>query len=73
MIAQQVHFCPCCRTPLSQEQRFGRLRPISPACGWVFFPDPQVAAAAVLTNQAGEVLLVPRANEPHRGCWRLPE
>jgi ADP-ribose pyrophosphatase YjhB (NUDIX family) len=51
--------------------RFGRLRPVCPACGWIYFADPKVAAA-VLVEQEGKVLLVRRANEPQRGLWTLP-
>ena len=72
MIAEQVHFCPRCGTSLIQQNRFGRLRPVCPACDWVFFPDPKVAVAVVLANPAGEVLLVRRANDPYRGRWTLP-
>jgi ADP-ribose pyrophosphatase YjhB (NUDIX family) len=68
MIADQMNFCPRCGTPLAQQNRFGRLRPVCPACDWIFFPDPKVAAA-VLVNQNGGVLLVRRANDPYRGCW----
>jgi 8-oxo-dGTP diphosphatase len=65
------HYCPICATPLVLEARFGRERSICPACGWIHFADPKVAAA-VLVEQDGEVLLVRRANEPQRGLWTLP-
>lgn len=47
------------------------MRPVCPACGWIHFVDPKVAAA-VLVIQDGFVLLVRRANEPFRGLWTLP-
>jgi ADP-ribose pyrophosphatase YjhB (NUDIX family) len=50
---------------------FGAERPECPACGWIYFEDPKVAAA-VLVEQAGRVLLTRRVNEPHRGEWSLP-
>ena len=50
---------------------FGAVRPECPACGWIYFEDPKVAAA-VLVEQAGRVLLTRRVNEPHRGEWSLP-
>jgi 8-oxo-dGTP diphosphatase len=56
---------------MTQADRFGRLRPVCPACRWTYFPDPKVAAA-VLVEAEGQVLLVRRANDPLRGLWTLP-
>jgi len=67
----EIHFCLRCGAPLAQGERFGKVRPVCPACGWVYFADPKVAAAA-LVEQAGRVLLVRRANDPLRGLWTLP-
>jgi ADP-ribose pyrophosphatase YjhB (NUDIX family) len=67
----QVKFCPCCGTPVQLEFQFGQERPVCPACGWLHFADPKVAAA-VLVEQAGQVLLVQRANDPFKGLWTLP-
>jgi 8-oxo-dGTP diphosphatase len=50
---------------------FGTNRPECPACGWIYFEDPKVAAA-VLVEQDGRVLLTRRVNEPHQGEWSLP-
>ncbi len=71
MIAEKINFCPQCGTALLLEERFGRLRPCCPQCGWVFFPDPKVAAA-VLVEQEGRVLLARRVNDPARGLWTMP-
>lgn len=54
-----------------EAEKFGRLRPVCPRCGWIYFQDPKVAAA-VLIEEDGRVLLVRRANEPFRGLWTLP-
>lgn len=54
-----------------QAERFGRVRPLCPACGWVYFADPKVAAA-VLIEQDGKVLLVRRSVDPMRGRWTMP-
>jgi len=56
---------------MGSAERFGRLRPVCPQCGWIFFTNPKVAAA-VLVEQNGRVLLVRRVNEPFRGLWTLP-
>lgn len=53
------------------EPRFGDIRPACPVCGWVYFADPKVAAAA-LVEQDGRVLLVRRVAEPFAGMWTLP-
>ena len=67
----QVKFCPRCGTPVTLEERFGKLHPVCPQCEWIHFEDPKVAAA-VLVEQDGRVLLVRRVNEPFRGFWTLP-
>jgi ADP-ribose pyrophosphatase YjhB (NUDIX family) len=64
-------FCPRCATQLNLEERFGRLRPVCPKCGWIHFVDPKVAAG-VLVIRDDSILLVRRVNEPYRGLWTLP-
>ncbi|MCI0520804.1 MAG: NUDIX hydrolase [Chloroflexi bacterium] len=67
----EVNYCLRCGAALEIAPRFGRPRPVCPRCDWVFFPDPKVAAAA-LVEEDGRVLLVRRVNEPARGLWTLP-
>ena len=71
MATTEFNYCPRCAAPVNHEQRFGRVRPVCPQCGWIHFVDPKVAAA-VLIEQDGRILLVRRANEPFRGLWTLP-
>ena len=71
MANTEFKFCPRCATQLNLEERFGRMRPICPRCGWIHFVDPKVAAA-VLVLRDESVLLVRRVNEPFRGLWTLP-
>ncbi|HEY3312116.1 MAG TPA: NUDIX hydrolase [Anaerolineales bacterium] len=71
MRPENVNFCPRCGQPVVSEYHFGQYRPVCPACGWMFFADPKVAVA-VLVEREGRILLVQRANEPHRGLWTLP-
>ncbi len=71
MNESQVRYCPRCATALIRAPRAGRPRPVCPACDWIYFPDPKVAAA-VLVERDGEVLLVRRVNNPHIGLWTLP-
>ncbi len=49
----------------------GHPHPVCPGCGWVYFPDPKVAAAVHLIRD-DRVLLVRRIFDPHRGEWTLP-
>jgi len=68
---EHVNFCPRCGAAVAHEDKFGKVRPVCPQCGWIYFVDPKVAAA-VLVEQDGRVLLVRRVNEPFRGLWTLP-
>jgi len=69
--SSEVNFCLRCGTALERGARFGSIRPFCPKCGWVFFPDPKVAVAALI-EQDGSILLARRANDPKRGLWTLP-
>ena len=71
MANTEFKFCPRCATQLSLEERFGKMRPVCPECGWIHFVDPKVAAAVLVTRNES-VLLVRRVNEPFRGLWTLP-
>jgi ADP-ribose pyrophosphatase YjhB (NUDIX family) len=71
MNADEVNYCVRCGTPVIRQERVGRLRPVCPACDWIFFPDPRVAVAVVVRKNS-DVLLVQRANPPRKGYWTLP-
>ncbi len=64
-------YCPYCATRLEMRERFQRVRPTCPACGYVQFRDPKVAVIALVTWQ-GHVLLIRRGVEPMAGRWALP-
>ncbi len=68
---RSIHFCPHCGTPVQSQLRHGEYRPTCPSCGWIYFPDPKVAAA-VLVRKDGQVLLTQRSYEPDQGKWALP-
>lgn len=70
-LAESVAFCPRCGARLVQQERFNQLRPVCPACDWVYFADPKVAAG-VLVQRGETVLLVRRAIDPQRGLWTVP-
>jgi len=71
MLADEVNFCPRCGTGVIQTLHFGCLRPSCPKCEWIFFPDPKVAVAVLVTVN-GEILLVRRIHPPQKGRWTLP-
>lgn len=71
MNLERYHYCPQCGNPLTEGTHFGKTRQSCPACGWVRFADPKVAAG-VLVERDGTVLLVQRNNSPGRGMWTLP-
>jgi ADP-ribose pyrophosphatase YjhB (NUDIX family) len=66
-----MKFCPECGGPLEQRQAYGRVRPVCPACGYIGFRDPKVAAAVIVARD-GAILLTRRAHDPGRGLWGLP-
>ena len=79
-LTTEINYCPRCGNSISHETRFGKVRPVCPQCGWIYFANPKVAAAVLVTTNAslgtnaprGGVLLIRRANDPFRGLWTLP-
>ena len=71
MIESEVKYCPRCGDTLNSANRAGRNRPVCPSCDWIYFPDPKVAAAA-LVERDEKVLLVRRVMQPYQGFWTLP-
>lgn len=64
-------FCPRCAAPLELRLQAGEKRLSCPACGWVHYEDPKVAAGA-LVLRGREVLLVRRVLYPYTGQWSIP-
>ncbi len=52
------------------EVRYGRPRPVCPACGFIHFANPRVAAV-VFVAEGDRVLLVRRSVAPEKGGWAL--
>lgn len=63
--------CLRCGTRMVERVSYGRPRAVCPACGYVHFEDPKVAAA-VIVERAGKILLVRRSFGPEEGKWSLP-
>ncbi len=69
--ADAVNYCLRCGAAVVEEERYGRVRPVCPRCGWIYFADPKVAAG-VLVEEKGRILLVRRAHNPLKGLWTFP-
>ncbi len=67
-------FCPRCAAPLKNKLIDGRpvLTCTRESCGFEFFQDSKPVGAGLVLNTKGEVLLVKRARDPHKGHWQLP-
>jgi 8-oxo-dGTP diphosphatase len=52
--------------------REGKERPTCDKCGWIFYKNAVPAVACLVTNEAGEVLLIKRKFEPQPKMWALP-
>ena len=64
--SQTFFHCPRCgkATRPSLVMRF-----VCQTCGFVYFFNPTVAAAAIILNPSGSLLLIERAKEPAKGKW----
>lgn len=72
MWQDKAKHCPLCSAPLRESSIGGRARLRCPRCAFVLYSNPACAAAGVVFNESGHVLLVRRAIEPYRGYWALP-
>ncbi len=82
-IIEPARYCPRCGAPIAAEaieaeaeagepSSSGPLaRCPDPACGYVQYRDPKVAAGVVATIE-GRILLVRRNHEPALGRWSFP-
>ena len=61
--------CPKCGQPKAQP---GSAPFHCAGCGFLFYFNPAIAAAAVLTAPDDTLLLIRRAKDPHRGKLTLP-
>ena len=64
-------FCPICGHSLGEREEGGRIRQACENCGYVHYVNP-VPAVGILIEMDGGLVLIRRANPPHRGEWTLP-
>jgi len=67
----EMNFCPRCTHALEDRVVFERVRRVCPACGFIFFREHKVAAAAVVPRD-DRLLLVRRTMTPGQGKWTIP-
>lgn len=64
-------FCPKCGARFVRAVRAGRERLVCPACGFVFWQNPNAGVAAIVIED-GAVLLTKRGGSERAGLWDLP-
>jgi 8-oxo-dGTP diphosphatase len=70
---ETIKFCMRCGHSVEYVEESERIRPVCPRCGWVYYFAPQIAAAAIVTRDDDEnILLVQRGENPGKGLWGLP-
>ncbi len=69
--ADGARFCERCGAALVLKPVEDRVRPVCPACGFVVYLDPKVAAGVIVTLE-GELVLLKRGIEPGMGKWVFP-
>lgn len=67
----EFNFCQRCGERLSEKRIESMMRPYCPACGYVVFLDPKVAAVALVVDGDG-LVMVKRGVEPQYGEWAFP-
>lgn len=66
-----ANFCQRCAGKLSEKEVEGTVRQFCPACGFVVYLDPKVAAV-VLVSDGDRMVMIKRGVEPQMGRWAFP-
>ena len=67
---EHFRFCPRCGQHYFHTASDQMFR--CPACGFVYYFNPAIAAAAFIRNSAGQTLFIRRAKEPAKGQLAIP-
>ena len=70
-MAGEFNYCQRCGERLEEKHIEGMARPHCPACGYVVFLDPKVAAVSLVVDGDG-LVMVKRGVEPQYGKWAFP-
>jgi 8-oxo-dGTP diphosphatase len=66
-----INYCQRCGGEMVDRTIERKTRRACPACGFIAFQDPKVAAAVLVVLDGG-LVLVKRGAEPERGRWAFP-
>src|SRR5260370_53496 len=67
---EHFQFCPRCGQRLERAASDQSLS--CPACGFVYYFNPAIAAAAFILNASGQTLFIRRAKDPAKGKLAIP-
>lgn len=62
-------YCPICGADGFQQHGTNARR--CPSCGFTYYANPRASTAAIIVNDAGEILVARRGEEPARGTLDL--
>lgn len=65
---QLFKYCPVCKHDLTHKDRLFTCA----SCNFHYYVNPTPCSAAILHNKQGEILMVKRKFDPHKGMWDLP-
>lgn len=69
----QPKFCPQCGHALEYRPvEDNHIRPVCPACGFIVYQNPPIAAGVIAERADGKIVLVLRGENPGKGLWGLP-
>ncbi len=71
-LTQRYFYCPLCGGALKYQQYDERLRLTCQQCGYIPYENPIVGVAAIVFNEAGELLLGRRKGGKYHGLWCIP-
>jgi ADP-ribose pyrophosphatase YjhB (NUDIX family) len=68
---RRYQYCPHCATPFVDQDLHGHSRQVCPACGFIFWQNPVVGVAVIVTDQ-DRIILGRRARGVYQGTWCIP-